>query len=1257
MDIKVKNADEHNLKNISVSIPMHQITGITGVSGSGKSTLLRDILAAKGAVNYSLIHTKTVRDSLRISDYVKVDAVDNLPQTIFIDVKSTVKNTVSTVSTISGVHELLRNLFTATGENHCHFCESETHDTLTSDTVLFADIVYDEKYLDIPAYICNRGKLINERFYNKSGKPARKNSIAFATIEFTLNKPNDNSIRRFNREFGTSIYIKNDEMSYNPLTTLLCSNCNQLIPRLTRSRLSFNTAYEEGGGACRCCQGSGIISSVDSEKLIVDINKPLLEGAVAFLSEKGIKYTTVTEVFIKAAAKHYGINIDRPLSELTEEQINILFQGGSDIISFKDRTGGKKSIPFKGIISYLENSYRSGKGKSALSNYFSDSICPECNGTRFDKLIDDFSVAGTSIRKVLSMNITDFGKWCRCTKENFPSGRKYFESLIVKCDHYEAVSCGHISLDRRSNSLSGGELQRLRLCSLLNSDIDNICYLLDEPSSGLHYSDIEKLGTLFRKICLSGNTIIIVEHNRKLLEYCDTIVDMGSTGGKTGGNILFSDSISNISKYNTSTVEYLLRPMESDTSDCESAENTSSASDSMMEFNNLTYNNLKNISVHIPYRKFTSVCGISGSGKTTFVKFAVYQNVSPDPSKYRFEDVYYFSQENLIGTYLSTIATQTQIMEHIAKLYAKASKLDKKNFMLGSKEGKCPKCAGKGVILSADNENLGMCSQCQGKRYSQDILSVAINGFNISQLMDMPVSELCSCIDDSKLSRLSEAFIKFDIGYLSLSRPIITLSKGEAQRLRLSSALTEKRKNTLFLLDEPAKGLHPKNIEALVSAINELIQLDNTVIAVEHEPMMIKKSDHIIEFGGTGTDGGYLLYEGNPSGIPETTPTGKMLYHHFSLSHNPVNEISLNNIIISDDNKNLSIPRFSCVCDIEDQELINSAVTWSNEKYLSVAIPNNIFFSKFHGDKVNINAPIVIQIDFLQPIRYDISLYAALNLKQLIIRKIQYLYPDMFELLKFVFDELSTTGKCSKCNGSGSISDIPRDYFLSEGDLSKSCIKFLNSSTQYKEIRKLLKTKYKIDISKKYSEMNECERNILFLGTNGNLPIDDDLPEWKGIIEQFLQYHKYYPESDSDVMFKKRKEIVCPICNGKRIQDKFIAYTVWNLNFGEIMSLSLHKIKEHIKNCDEQSALDNSIIDILEHMICLGLGNYTLSDTLLSMKTQEAQLTNLISRYTNNIYGTLIVIKNFSILNAEQQAYIRNLTEFWKITNTIIILD
>ena len=1255
MDIKVNKANEHNLKNVSVSIPMYQITGVTGVSGSGKSTLLRDIIAAKGAINFTSIHTKTVRDALQINDYVKADSIENLPQTIFIDVKSTVKNTASTVSTISGIQELLRNLFTEIGEMHCPLCGNTSFDLLPSSTIFMSDIIYDERYSEVVSYLNKRGKIIEELFYDKSGKPAKKSNISFTTIGFTLNNPNDSSIRRFNREFGTSIYIKHKDYSYNPLNTLLCPKCDQLLPRLTRSRLSFNTAYEDGGGACRCCNGSGTISSINPEQLIIDSSKPFLNGAVAFVSEKGIKYTNITEVFIKATADHYGIDINLPINKLTKDQKNTLFYGGTDSITFKDRIGGKKSLVFEGVLVYLTESYKCGKGKTALTAYFSELNCPECNGTRFDKLIDSFTVSGNSIRQILSMTITRFGEWCRNEINNSTSGRGYFETLISKCKHYEAVSCGHLSLDRKSNSLSGGELQRLRLCSLLNSDIDNICYLLDEPSSGLHYSDIEKLGVLFREICESGNTIIIVEHNRKLLEFCDNIIDMGPYGGERGGNILLADSLQNISQYDTPTVEYLLNseivePVKADTE-------SSSDSDDYMEFSHLNYNNLKDITVHIPYSKITSVCGVSGSGKTTLVKYVIYQSVMSNPSEYGFTDVYFFSQDNISASSLSTIATQTQIMEYIAKLFAKASKLDKKNFILGSKEGKCPKCFGKGILLSADNENLGVCSLCHGQKYNHSILDVKINEFNISQLMDLPVSELYNCIDDPKLKRLSEIFTKFDIGYLSLSRSIKTLSKGEMQRLRLAIALTEKREHTLFLLDEPAKGLHPLNIETLANAIHELIQLNNTVISVEHEPLMIKNSDHIIEFGGTGTDGGYLLYEGNPAEIPHTTPTGRMLNHVFSLMKKSTQREAASTISISCAEKFFTIPRFTLVRDTENTDLIDSAVSWISEKYLSVAIPNNIFFSKVNSDTLSITAPIAIEIDFSKTIRYEISLYSALGIKQLLLRKIQFLYPNDFDLLKWIFDEKSSTGKCSKCRGTGKISDIPRDYFLSDGELSKSCIKFLNSSTQYKETKKLLKSKFKIDIAQKYSEMNDNERNILFLGTDDNILFDNESIEWNGIIEQFLLYHKYYPENDSDAVFRRKKEVTCPICMGKRIQKEFSNYTIWGLNFGELMSLPLKSVINSIQDNLSESIIDNVVLAILKHMICLGLGNYSLSTTLLSMNSKDSQLANFVAKYANNIFGAFIVIKNISMLNKEQQTYIKKIAETWKSTNTLILSE
>lgn len=347
---------------------------------------------------------------------------------------------------------------------------------------------------------------------------------------------------------------------------------------------------------------------------------------------------------------------------------------------------------------------------------------------------------------------------------------------------------------------------------------------------------------------------------------------------------------------------------------------------------------------------------------------------------------------------------------------------------------------------------------------------------------------------------------------------------------------------------------------------------------------------------------------------------------------------------------------FSCTREPDNLEMIINSCTLSEETYLSVAIPNNIFFSKLHYRSVEMTGPMTSKIDFLQPIRYDIFLYSALNLKQLLLRRVQSLYPADFDLIRFVFDELSVTGKCLKCKGSGNVSAIPIDFFLSEGELSKSCAKFLNSSTRYKEIKKLLKAKYKLDIGKKYSEMNDSEKLILFSGIEGNPEIDTGDLDWRGITELFLQYHKYYPDDTADTAFKKKKSVSCPICNGKRIQAPFTSYTVWNLHFGEIMSMTISQLYNHIRKNNEQTVTDIPIVATLEHMIRLGLQDYTLSDSLLSIKTPDSQLINLITRYTNNIYGTLILIENLNVLDDARRAYIMQLAESWKSTNTVIVM-
>ena len=368
MEIQVRRAYENNLKHLSVDIPFYRITGLTGVSGSGKSTLLRDVLAASGNADFTRIQTKTVRDALRISDFVKAESVSNMPLPIFIAAKNIVSNSMSTVSTVSGIQEILRNLLTGFGEIHCPVCGAVVSSAMSADTVFSAEVVYDKTYEAALTYIQKRGIIHEESFFTQKGRPVRREAktAALALIQFSLQRPSDRTIQELHKQFGCRVVVSDSLGDYDPLSAVRCS-CKKLLPRITRSRLSFATPFEEGGGACRCCGGSGSVVSISPESLIEDRNLSIFQGGIRFLTKKGLAHTDVTERFIQAAADLYGISTCEPLSRIPEEKLKKLFYGSEEVVSFQDRIGGKKCLAFRGITTYLGESYTHGKGGAALA--------------------------------------------------------------------------------------------------------------------------------------------------------------------------------------------------------------------------------------------------------------------------------------------------------------------------------------------------------------------------------------------------------------------------------------------------------------------------------------------------------------------------------------------------------------------------------------------------------------------------------------------------------------------------------------------------------------------------------------------------------------------------------------------------------------------------------------------------------------------------------------------------------------------------
>lgn len=1250
MFISIKNAYANNLKNISVDIPLGEITALTGVSGSGKSTLLRDIIGAYGALNYTCIAPKTVKDALLLKKNVEVDLIKNLPVPILIDVRSTITNPASTVSTVSGIHEILRNLFVGYGKIYCEKCGSIVSRNYSIIKNLCVDLRI-ETINDAIVFIENQGSIKRIDYFDKNGIiTTNEKKKVLATVYFSFNKITEKIIMNFNKLFNCTVKVISDSanITYDFVKEIECDFCNSIGLNLIRNRFSYNTIYEEKGGGCRCCNGSGILTKIKLANLFQNTEKGILEGATRFVTPKGIKYTTITEKLIYALYKKLNIDIQTPINELSESDLEIILYGYNQEISFSDRIGGKKIVVYEGLANYLDFAYKTHKGGDLLGELFEEISCPKCNGSRFDRDIKRFVFCGETINSLMGMSLDELGKWCKKILKDTPrKARKYIEKIIKETDNFNLLSCGHLTLNRSCNTLSGGELQRIRLCALFNANIHGLCYLLDEPSSGLHYGDIENLAILLRKICTQGNTIIIVEHNKKLLSICDYIVDIGPLGGNQGGNILFSSPVSDILKYDSATATVIKEA----TQHTQILNKKPISFNGFISFEHLTYNNLKNVSIKFPRNAYTAVCGISGSGKSTFVKKAVYSSIKVNLEKYGFEGLLYLNQTTKVTTSLSTILSLIKMGDYISKIFEKSSKfkVGPSNFSLRSTEGKCKYCGGQGKLYSINDEFLGICEHCKGYGFLTEVLNIRVDGLNIFEFLNTNFEDLKNIVTDDKIKKVAELSCQLGVGYLSFSRQSKTLSKGELQRISLIDVLLRKGKNQLLILDEPSKGLHTVDISSLIFSLREITQNGNTVLIVEHNPEMIRNADYIIELGGTGPSGGYLLYQGNPDEITDT-PTAKMLSGIKLI--NKSSTVKDNKIIkVENNGKVLKYEPFQVYYDSINSEALLKAAKRSRDDFLSVAIPNNSMFSKLDKNLIDSDTPIMMVVDFSEKLKYNISICEALGLKHFICSEA--VTENSEPIANYVFDITSTTGKCTTCSGLGKTFAIEESFFVENGDLTAACKKFLKNSTYFLKLAKSLK-KDNIDITKNISEMRKNEKNILFWGIDNLYEIDGDYRRWEGIIQSFMHLHKYYPSKDADILFKNKKEIKCPSCKGKRLSAAFINYKCCDLTYDEWMSLPIEELLGRLnKSCDERMQVVKERLRLLNK---IGLDKILLASELVSLNEISAAKIKLLSLFFNKIYNIGIIVNKIELVDITEQKIIKSiLTDLAKI-NTVWIL-
>ena len=1234
MNIEIHNAYENNLKNFSVNIPIGQMTALTGVSGSGKSSLLKNVLAATGARRYSCTQSKTVRSALQISNFIKVEDIFNLPQTIFIDTKNSVTSHISTVSTVSGVHELLRNLFLEIGECFCPFCENKIVNEDSFPESFVVDIVCDTRYNDFLTLLKDYGKVVKELFFDKNQKqlPKKSKAARFAEIHFEIRNCTEKIIEIFNKEYGICVLVDDSER-YDPTKKIRCPHCGRTIPKLTRSRMSFSTPFDEGGGMCRECNGSGQTAGGDIHDFILDSQKTFLGGAVYCVNEKGIKYTQINESVLKAFARREGIDLKKKFKELSLEDINKLMYGDIKELSIGIGQGKKKNILYRGVIGELRECFLRGQHIAQLAKYFEKKACTSCHGTRLDKEIMGLRLRGIPLESFLRMTLSELLDWCYLTIAKIePSARPYIERLLRRVENFCKVSCGHLTLDRSSNTLSGGEIQRIRVCALLNASVNGICYLLDEPSSGLHEKDIESLGALLRDICNNGNTIIIVEHNRKLLHYCDWIVEFGPGGGKKGGTLVFSDKIENICKYNSPTANLL------NNNSWDKVPLTHIEYNNFLLFEHLCENNLKDITIKIPFNAFTTLCGISGSGKSTLLRQVLWERISSNTKNYGFSGITYLSQHASAIPYTSTVATVVDCFDVIVKYFSESSKKARELFLPNSLKGKCPVCLGRGVLISSEKELLGTCPQCNGERFDSDVLTTQLGKHQFGELMQAPLSEIGDIITDKTIIRFSNVTKLLGVGYLTLSRRTSSLSKGELQRLKIANAIAQNVTGHIFLLDEPSKGLHVSDATNLVKAIRELTTMGNTVVAVEHTPMVIRQSDYIIELGGTGKNGGYLLYSGSAEEILKgNTPTAMVLKNENVVQRkHEVNAPNNCEYIIAGETFSFPVNSVHNVKDLRNH--FENLASMTSSDLLAASIPGNAYYSraKYYDEKI-INSPVLRCIDFAIKKRYDFSLYDVLGLRDAYIKDIIKQHEKSADLFRFLFDDSSLTGKCYFCRGRGKTDIVDEEFFMEGLQLSKETKQFLKSSLSFSDFSRDVKKSHGISFSGDLDGTN-IARKILFYGSQAdpNCMESDTENKWPGLINFFLRNHAYYPNGRGDEIFASRHEAICPVCSGMMFQEKFIKYVNEEpIRYQDLMKFPLEIILTKLtgKTGERYHCLKQR----LELVIKLGLGTHYASERLSDLTEPKTGLVYLGAMLNHDVSGQALLIHNIELLSSALQ--------------------
>ncbi len=929
--IIIKNAHENNLKNIDLELPKNKLIVMTGVSGSGKSSLAFDTIYAEGQRRYVESLSAYARQFLGNMNKPEVDSIEGLSPSISIDQKSTNKNPRSTVGTITEIYDYLRLLFARIGTPYCpnhnipvkeQSIEEMTNRVLEypigTKIEILAPVVHGEKgtHKDLIEDLRKDGfvrirvdgevKDLSEDIILEKNK---KHNIDIIVDRIIIKE--DSRSRIFeaielsckNASSKVVINIIGDKeivMSEN----YACPLCDFSIPELEPRLFSFNSPY----GACPVCKGLGVNMHIDEDILIPDKNLSIMDGAIA--SFQSGETLNIAYKKLKLVAKHYNIDLYKPVKDLTREELDIILYKSPDKLDLTLTTRSGSTLKsydyFEGIITNLERRYMettSGGIREWIERYMTELPCPYCHETRLREEALSVKISGKNIYEITNMSIRDLIDFFDNLKLN--NEQTEISSLIIKeiksrLSFLKNVGLEYLALSRNAATLSGGEAQRIRLATQIGSRLSGILYVLDEPSIGLHQRDNEKLINSLKEMRDLGNTLIVVEHDTDTMLEADYIVDIGPEAGNEGGYLVAHGTPEDIMKCDKSITGRYLSGKEK----IEVPSKRRKGNGKSIKITGCKENNLKNISVEFPLGKFICVTGVSGSGKSTLVNEILGKilsnqiNKSKDkPGKYKMvkgieniDKVVNITQDPIGRTPRSNPATYTGVFDAIRDVFAqtKEAKIrgyDKSRFSFNVKGGRCEACQGDGVKKIEMHflpDVYVPCDVCNATRYNKETLKVKFKGLNISEILDIRVDEALEIFENvPKVYKTLKVMHDVGLGYVKLGQSAVTLSGGEASRVKLAKELQKKPTGkSIFILDEPSTGLHQDDIKKLLAILNKIVDNGDTVIVIEHNLDIIKQADYIIDLGPEGGDfGGKVIVTGTPEEVSKCSEsfTGEFL--------------------------------------------------------------------------------------------------------------------------------------------------------------------------------------------------------------------------------------------------------------------------------------------------------------------------------------------------------------------------------------------